>query len=99
MHPSSTKMNQDLKISYWWSRMKIDFSKFVTKCMVCPKVKAEYQVRSGLLQPIKIPKWKWDRITINFVVRLLVTGRKHDLVWVMIDQLTKSGHFLPMRTD
>ena len=62
-------------------------------------MKAEYPVRSGLLQPIKIPKWKWDRITMNFVVKLLVTGRKHDLVWVVVDRLTKSVHFLPMKTD
>ena len=58
MHPGSTKMFQDLKASYWWSRMKRDVSEFVTKCMVCQKVKAEHQVPSGLLQPIKIPYWK-----------------------------------------
>ena len=58
MHPGSTKMYQDLKTSYWWSGMKRDVSEFVTKCMVCQKVKAEHQVPSGLLQPIKIPEWK-----------------------------------------
>ena len=56
MHPDSTKMYQDLKTSDWWSGMKRDVSKFVTKCMVCQKVKAEHQVLSGLLQPIKIPE-------------------------------------------
>ena len=55
MHPSSTKMYQDLKTSYWWSGMKRYVSEFVTKCMVCQKVKAEHQVPSGLLQPIRIP--------------------------------------------
>ena len=60
MHPGSTKMYQDLKTSYWWSRMKRDASEIVTRCMVCQKVKAEHQVPSGLLQPIKIPEWKWD---------------------------------------
>ena len=60
MHPGSTKMYQDLKISYWWSGMKRDVSEFVTKCMVCQKVKAEHQVPSGLLQPIRVPEWKWD---------------------------------------
>ena len=71
----------------------------MTKCIVCQKVKAEHQVPSGLLQPIKIPKWKWDRITMDFVVMLPVTGRKHDSVWVVVDRLTKSAHFLPVRTD
>ena len=60
MHPGSTKMYQDVKTSYWWFGMKRDVSKFVTKCMVCQKVKAEHQVPSGLLQPIRIPEWKWD---------------------------------------
>ena len=85
MHPDSTKMYQDLKTSYWWCGMKIEVSEFVTKCMVCQKVKAEHQVPSRLLQPIKIPEWKWDRITMDFVVGLPMTGRKHDLVWVVID--------------
>ena len=60
MHPDSTKMYQDLKTSYLWSGMKRYVSESVTKCMVCQKVKVEHQVLSGLLQPIKIPKWKWD---------------------------------------
>ena len=60
MHPCSTKMYQDLKTSYQWSEMKRDVSEFVTKCMVCQKGKAEHHVPLGLLQPIRIPKWKWD---------------------------------------
>ena len=80
MHPSSMKMYQDLKTSYWWSGIKRDVSEFVTKCMVCQKRKAEHQVPLGLLQPIKIPEWKWDRIIMDFVVWLPLTRRKHDLV-------------------
>ena len=99
IHPGSTKMYQDLKMSFWWSRMKRDVSEFVTKCLVCQRVKAEHQVPSGLLQPIRIPEWKWDRITMDFVVGLPLTGRKHDSVWVVVDRLTKSAHFLPVRTD
>ena len=99
MHPGSTKMYQDLKTSYWWFGMKRDVSKFVTKCMVCEKVKAEHQVPLLFLLPIKIPEWKWDRITMDFVVGLPMIGRKHDSVWIMVDRLTKSTHFLPGRTD
>ena len=99
IHHGSTKMYQDLKMSFWWSGMKRDISKFVIKCLVCQRVKAEHQVLAGLLQPIRIPEWKWDRITMDFVVRLPLTGRKHDSVWVVVDQLTKSAHFLPVRTD
>ena len=99
IHPDSTKIYRDLKMSFWWSRMKRDMSEFVTKCLVCQRVKAEHQVPSGLLQPIKIPEWKWDRITMDFVVGLPLTGRMHDSVWVVVDRLTKSAHFLPVRTD
>ena len=87
------------KMSFWWSRMKRDVSEFVTKCLVCQRVKAEHQVPSGLLQPIRIPEWKWDRITMDFMVGLPLTGRKHDLVWVVVNRLTKSAHFLLVRTD
>ena len=58
IHPGSTKMYQDLKMSFRWSEMKRDISEFVTKCLVCQRVKAEHQVNSGLLQPIRIPEWK-----------------------------------------
>ena len=99
IHPGSTKMYRDLKMSFWWSGMKRDVSEFVTKCLVCQRVKTEHQVPSGLLQPIRILEWKWDRITMDFVVGLPLTGRRHDSVWVVVDQLTKSAHFLPVRTD
>ena len=49
IHPGSTKMYQDLKMSFWWSRIKRDVLEFVTKCLVCQRVKAEHQVSSGLL--------------------------------------------------
>ena len=80
IHPGSTKMYRDFKMSFWWSGMKRDVSEFVTKCLVCQRVKAEHQVPSGLLQPIRIPEWKWDRITMDFVVGLPLTGRRHDSV-------------------
>ena len=99
MHPSSMKMYQDLKTSYWWSKMKRVVSEFVTKCMLCQKVKAEHQVPSGLLQPVRILELKRDLITMDFMVRLPLIRRKYDSVWVMVDQLTKSANFLLVRTD
>ncbi|KAL5805446.1 hypothetical protein ACOSQ4_028179 [Xanthoceras sorbifolium] len=99
MHPGSTKMYRDLKMQYWWSGMKKEVIKFVNRCLTCQQVKAEHQVPSGLLQPIAIPEWKWDRITMDFVTGLPLTRSKHDAVWVIVDRLTKSAHFLPVRTD
>ena len=80
IHPGSTKMYRDLNMSFRWSGMKRDVSKSVTKCLVCQRVKAEHQVPSGLLQPIRILEWKWDRITMDFVVGLPLTGRRHDSI-------------------
>ena len=99
IYPGRTKMYQDLKMSFWWSGMKRDVLEFVTKCLVCQKVKVEHQVPSGLLHPIRKPEWKWDRITMDFVVGLPLTGREHDSVWIVVDRLTKSAYFLPVRTD
>ena len=79
--------------------MKRDISEFATKCLVYQRVKAEHQVPLGLLEPIRIPEWKWDRITMDFVVGLPLTGRKNDSVWIVVDRLTKSAHFPPVRTD
>lgn len=67
IHPGSTKMYNDLKKMYWWNGMKRDISEFVSKCLICQQVKAEHQVPSGLLQPIMVPEWKWDRITMDFI--------------------------------
>nr|GEY04215.1 putative reverse transcriptase domain-containing protein [Tanacetum cinerariifolium] len=61
------KMYQDLKLLYWWPNMKADIATYVSKCVTCAKVKAEYQKPSRLLQQPKIPVWKWERITMDFV--------------------------------
>ena len=60
IHPDSTKMYQDFKMSFRWSEMKRDVLEFITKCLVCQRVKAEHKVPFGLLQSIRILEWKWD---------------------------------------
>ncbi|GJV66541.1 reverse transcriptase domain-containing protein [Tanacetum coccineum] len=62
-------------------------------------VKAEHQRPSGLLQQPEIPEWKWDKITIDFITKLPKTKSGHDTIWVIVDRLTKSAHFLAMRED
>ncbi|KAA3484088.1 DNA/RNA polymerases superfamily protein [Gossypium australe] len=62
-------------------------------------VKAKHQVPSGLLQPILIPEWKWDRVTMDFVSGLPLTPRKKNAIWVVVDRLTKSAHFISVRSD
>nr|AAD37020.1 putative retroelement pol polyprotein [Arabidopsis thaliana] len=95
IHPGSNKMYRDLKRYYHWVGMRKDVARWVAKCPTCQLVKAEHQVPSGLLQNLPISEWKWDHITMDFVTRL-PTGikSKHNAVWVVVDRLTKSAHFM-----
>nr|GEW09679.1 putative reverse transcriptase domain-containing protein [Tanacetum cinerariifolium] len=85
----------DLKKLYWWPNMKAIIVEYVGKCLTCSRVKIECQKQSGLLIQPKIPIWKWERITMDFVTKLLRTSNGHDTIWVIVDRLTKSVHFIP----
>ena len=98
IHTGTTKMYKDLKIHYWWPGMKTDVVRHVEQCLTCQQVKAEHQRPAGNLQPLDIPQWKWENITMDFVVGLPKTKEGHDTIWVIVDRLTKSAHFLPVRT-
>ena len=97
MHPGITKMYNDLKREFWWPGMKKDVTQFVLKCLTCQKVKIEHQKPGGLLQSIEVPQWKWDDISMDFIVGLPRTQSGHDSIWVIVDRLTKSAHFLPVQ--
>ncbi|GJX47408.1 putative reverse transcriptase domain-containing protein [Tanacetum coccineum] len=99
IHLGADKMYYDLRDRYWWSGMKKDIVVYVSKCLTYLKVKAEHQRPSGLLQQPEIPEWKWERIAMDFVTKLPRTSSGHDTIWVIMDRLTKSAHFLPMRED
>ncbi|GJT85651.1 putative reverse transcriptase domain-containing protein [Tanacetum coccineum] len=90
-------MYQDLKKLYWWPNMKTIITEYVGKCLTCSRVKAECQKPSGLLIQPEIPTWKWERITMDFVTKLPKTSSGHDTIWVIVDRLTKSTHFIPTR--
>ena len=94
MHPGSTKMYRTLKDHYWWRGMKREIAEFVSKCLTCQQIKIEHQKPVGLLHPLSIPEWKWERITMDFVTELPKTQRGHDTIWVIVDRLTKSTHFI-----
>ncbi|GJS90679.1 putative reverse transcriptase domain-containing protein [Tanacetum coccineum] len=97
IHPGSEKMYEDMKKLYWWPNMKADIATYVRKCLTCVKVKVEHQRPSGLLVQPEIPQWKWDNITMYFVMKLPKSSQGYDTIWVIVDQLTKSAIFLPMR--
>nr|GFB77998.1 putative reverse transcriptase domain-containing protein [Tanacetum cinerariifolium] len=94
VHPGADKMYYDLRGLYWWPEMKKDNAMYVSKCLTCSKVKAKHQKPSGLLQQPEIPEWKREKITMDFINKLPRTRSGHDSIWVIIDRLTKSTHFL-----
>ncbi|GKB14399.1 putative reverse transcriptase domain-containing protein, partial [Tanacetum coccineum] len=85
IHPGSDKMYQDMKKLYWWPNMKANIATYVSKCLTCAKVKAEHQRPLGLLVQPKIPKWKWDNITMDFVMKLPKSSQGYDTIWVIVD--------------
>ena len=96
LHPGMTKMYQDLKETFWWQGMKKDVAQFVSACLTCQKAKVEHQRPGENLQPLEMLVWKWDSISMDFVTHLPQTFRGHDTIWVIVDRLTKSAHFLAM---
>ncbi|GJS65788.1 pol protein [Tanacetum coccineum] len=99
IHPGSTKMYGDLKQNFWWNGMKQEVATFVEKCLKSQQVKIENQRASGLLQPLDILVWKWDEISMDFVTGLPRTQKKNNEIWVVVDRLTKSAHFLAIQKD
>jgi hypothetical protein len=99
IHSGSTKMYHDLRQQFWWTRMKHETARYVSECDTCQKVKADYMKPGGLLQPLSIPNCKWDKISMDFIVGLPLTAQKFDSIWVIVDQLTKSAHFIPVNTS
>ncbi|GJU71437.1 putative reverse transcriptase domain-containing protein [Tanacetum coccineum] len=99
VHPGTDKMYYNLRDLYWWPGMKRDIAEYVSKCLTCSKIKAEHHKPSGLLHQPEIPEWKWEKITMDLVTKLPKSSSGYDAIWVIVDRLTKSAHFLPIRED
>ena len=77
--------------------MKRHVGDFVRRCLTFRQVKAEHLKPTGLLQPLEVAEWKWEHVTMDFVTQFPWTLQRHDAVWVIVDRLTKSEHFLAVR--
>jgi hypothetical protein len=99
IHPGSTKMYQDLKQHYWWTKMKIEIARYVARFYTCRRVKAIHMKTIEPLQSLPIPTWKCEDISMDFIVGLPRTAKGFDSIWVIVDGLTKIAHFLPVKTD
>ncbi|WVZ70434.1 hypothetical protein U9M48_019105 [Paspalum notatum var. saurae] len=98
IHPGSTKMYYDLKERFWWYGMKRAVAEYVAICDTCQRVKAGHQRPAGLLQQLKVPEWKWEEITMDFIVGLPRTQKGYNSIWVVVDRLTKVAYFIPVNT-
>jgi hypothetical protein len=85
IHSGSTKIYHDLRQQFWWTRMKHETTRYVLECDTCRKVEANYMKPGGLLQPLSIPDWKWDGISMDFIVGLPLTVCKFDSIWMIVD--------------
>ena len=97
VHPGGNKMYKDLRRTFWWPSLKRSIAQFVARCLTCQQVKGERNKSSGELQPLEIPNWKWEDISMDFVSGLPRTRGRNDSISVIVDRLTKSAHFLPVR--
>jgi hypothetical protein len=97
-HPGYQKTVAAVKSHYFWPSMKKEIVEYITRCMECQKVKDEHRHPVGLLQPLPIPEWKWDVVTMDFITGLPRTSKQHDSIIVVVDKLTKAAHFIPLKT-
>jgi hypothetical protein len=77
--------------------MKKEVVDFIVKCLECQKVKAEHRHTNGFVQPLPIPEWKWEVVTMDFITKLPRKNKQHESIMVVVDKLTKSAHFIPVK--
>ena len=90
-------MYADMKNLFFWTCMKCDVVHFIAKCLECQQVKVHHHLPIGLLQSHDVPMSKWEVISMDFVVGLPLTSHRHNVILVIVDKLTKSSHFIPVR--
>jgi hypothetical protein len=91
------KMVTTVRKLYYWSVMKQGISQCIAKCLECQHVKFEHIHPTGLLQPFHIPEWKWEIISMYFIIEFPKTIKKHDAIMVVVDKLSKEAHFIPIK--
>jgi hypothetical protein len=97
-HPGYQKTVAVVKSHYFWSGLKKEIVEYIARCMECQKVKAKHSHPAGLLQPLPIPEWKWDVVTMDFITGLPRTSKQHDSIMVVVEKITKYAHLIPLKT-
>eukprot|EP00253_Pinus_taeda_P011178 PITA_11178 len=97
-HPGYQKMITAIRKEYFWPGMKKDIAEYLARCLECQQIKAEHQHPAGLLQPLPIPEWKWEIISMDFIAGLPKTKKGNDSIMVIVDKLSKAAHFIPVQS-
>ena len=97
VHPGGDKLYMDLKKTFWWPGMKIEVATFVSRCLTCQKVKIEHGRPQGKIQSLDVTEWKWESTSLDFIVGLPKSKKGNNMLWVIVDRLRKSAHFIPMK--
>ena len=98
-HPGYQKTMTTVRKEYFWLGIKKDVAEYIAKCMDCQRVKVKHWCPTGLLQPLPIPEWKWEVVTIDFITKLPQSSWQHDSIMVVVDRRTKVAHFMPMKSN
>eukprot|EP00253_Pinus_taeda_P028202 PITA_28202 len=97
-HPGYQKMLTALRKEYYWPGMKKHVAEYLARCLECQQIKTEHQHPAGLLQPLPIPEWKWEIISMDFITGLPKKKRNNDSIMVVVDKLSKAAHFIPAQS-
>jgi hypothetical protein len=96
-HPGYHKTISAVKSQYYWPGMKKEIAKYIATFLECQRVKSEHGHPDGFLQPLPIPQWKWEVVIMNFIIGFPRTSKQHDAIMVVVEKLTKTTHFIPMK--
>jgi hypothetical protein len=86
-----------IKSHYFWPGMKKEIAEYIARCMEFQKVKVEHRNPVGLLQPFSILEWKWEVVTMDFIMGFPRIGKLHDSIMVVVDKITKDAHFISLK--
>ena len=87
-----------IRKNYFWPGIRRDIVEYLNKCLECQQVKVEHRHPGGLMQPITVPKWKWEVISLDFITGLPRSKKHNDSIMVVVDRSSKSTHFIPMHS-
>ena len=87
-----------LRKDYFWSNIKNELAEYIARCFECQQVNTEHRHPSSLLQPLPIPSWKWEIISLDFITGLPRNQNQNDSIRVVVDKLSKDAHFVPVKT-